>query len=310
MLFLGTPGFALPSLRALSALSPGVRIVGVVTQPDRPAGRGRRLTPPPVAEAARDMGLRLLQPESLRDEAVLRELASMAPDLLAVVAYGRLVPPALLRLPRLGSINLHPSLLPAYRGAAPIQRAIAAGEARTGVTVMYLSEELDAGDIILQGEVEISPEESAGELELRLADLGAALMGEAVGLIAAGKAPRRPQEHSLATYAPKLTKQDGELRWERHAGDLVNLVRAANPRPGAYTTWKGGVLKVWRARLWEEREGYAPPGTVLSVSEGGIGVAAGSGTVLLTEVQAEGGRRMATAEFQRGHPILAGEMLG
>lgn len=294
--------------------------MGVVTQPDRPAGRGQRLTPPPIAEAARDLGLRLLQPESLRGESVQQELASMEPDLLVVVAYGRLVPPAVLDLSPLGSINLHPSLLPAYRGAAPIQRAIAKGETRTGVTVMHLSEELDAGDVILQREVEIGPEESAGELEQRLAGLGASLLAEAAGLLALGEAPRHPQDHTAATYAPKLSKSDGELHWERSSRDLVNLVRAANPWPGAFTMWKGSVLKVWRARPGKGEGlrggggsgGFAPtpPGRVLAVSGDGIEVAAGCGTVVLTEVQAEGGRRMAAAEFQKGHPIRAGEAMG
>ncbi|MDR7523646.1 MAG: methionyl-tRNA formyltransferase, partial [Armatimonadota bacterium] len=243
VVFLGTPAFAIPSLRTLARTT---SVVAVVTQPDRPAGRGRTLTPPPVAVAARALGLPVWQPESLRGAAVQADLAAVRPDLLVTVAYGKIIPPAVLALPPLGAVNLHPSLLPAYRGASPIQRAIADGETVTGVTVMYVSEDLDAGDIVLQREVPIAPEETAGDLEARLAEEGAALLAEAVALIAQGRAPRRPQDHTRATYTKKLAKSDGEIAWGRPAHEIVNHVRAMNPWPCAYTTWRGGLLKVWR----------------------------------------------------------------
>lgn len=312
VVFLGTPEFALPSLRALAAAT---TIVAVVTRPDQLAGRGRRMTPPPAAVAARALGLPVLQPESLRAAATLETLRALGPDLLATVAYGRIIPPPVLALPPRGCINLHPSLLPAYRGAAPIQRAIADGATTTGVTIIYQSEELDAGDVILQRDVAIHPEETAGELAARLAELGAALLVEAVDLIARGIAPRQPQDHARATYARRLTKADGMLDWSRPARDLANQVRAVTPWPGAYTWWRGGLLKVWRARV-----AGAPPagpgspaaasGRVLAVGGNGIAVACGEGVLVLLDVQPEGGRRMPAAEFLRGHRLQPGERLG
>ncbi|MDI6772872.1 MAG: methionyl-tRNA formyltransferase [bacterium] len=304
VVFLGTPAFALPSLYAIAQAT---TVVGVVTQPDRPSGRGRAQVAPPVAVAARELGLRLLQPESLKSAESLAELTALRPDLLVTVAYGRLVPGAVLALPPMGCINLHPSLLPEYRGASPIQRAIADGTASTGVTVMHLAEELDAGDIILQRRVAIGPEETAGELEARLALEGAVLLLEAVGRIARGEAQRRAQDHARTTYAGKLSKADGAIQWTRPAQVLVNLVRAMNPWPCAYTTWRGGVLKVWQARL---ADGQGPPGQVLEAGEAGITVAAGEGAVALVEVQPEGGRRMSAAAFARGHRMAAGDRLG
>lgn len=304
VVFLGTPAFALPSLNAMAQTT---SVVGVVTQPDRPSGRGRISVAPPVAVAAREMGLWVLQPESLRSAGALGEISALRPDLIVTVAYGRLVPGPVLELPPMGCINLHPSLLPEYRGASPVQRAIADGAAATGVTVMYLAEELDAGDIILQRRVAIGPEESAGELETRLAEEGAALLTEAVGQIAHGEAQRRPQDHTRATYAGKLSKADGAIRWVRPAPTLVNLVRAMNPWPCAHTTWRGGVLKIWRARV---ADGQGPPGQVLEAGEGGVTVAAGGGAVALVEVQPEGGRRMSAAAFARGHRIVKGDRLG
>lgn len=304
VVFLGTPTFALPSLHAIAQAT---TVVGVVTQPDRPSGRGRVPVAPPVAVAAREMGLRLLQPESLRSAEALAELSALRPDLLVTVAYGRLVPGAVLALPPMGCINLHPSLLPEYRGASPIQRAIVDGAAATGVTVMHLAEELDAGDIILQRRVAVGPEETAGELEARLALEGAVLLLEAVGQIARGEARRRAQDHARATYAGKLSKADGAIQWARPAQTLVNLVRAMNPWPCAHTTWRGGILKVWQARV---TDGQGPPGLVLEAGEAGITVAAGEGAVALVEVQPEGGRRMPAAAFARGHRIAAGDRLG
>ena len=304
VLFLGTPAFALPALRALAHAT---TLVAAVTQPDRPAGRGRPLAAPPVATEARDLGIHLLQPERLRSGPVLEELSALRPDLLVTVAYGRIVPRALLDLPPLGAINLHPSLLPLYRGASPIQAAIADGASTTGVTIAYMTEELDAGDIVLQREVAIGPEETAGELEARLAAEGATLLVEAVGLIARGEAPRRPQDHARATYFGRLTKADGALVWTRPARDLVNLVRAMNPWPSAYAVWRGRVLKVWRACV---AEGSGPPGQVLEAGDRGITVAAGEGAVILTEVQLEGGRRMSAGTFLLGHSMRSGDHLG
>ncbi len=304
VIFLGTPRFALPSLEAVAAAA---TLVAVVTQPDRPSGRGRIMTPSPVGVAARALGVRLLQPERLRDPAVVAELAALRPDLLVTVAYGRLIPRAVLTLPPHGGINLHPSLLPAYRGASPIQRAIADGATMTGVTVMYLADELDAGDIILQREVAIGAEEAAGELEGRLAEEGAMLLVEAIRLVARGQAPRRAQDPARATYAGKIAKADGELKWERPARELVNVVRAMNPWPCAYTRWREGMLRIWRARTVD---GRGLPGQVVAANDDGITVAAGDGAVVLMEVQPEGGRRMSVGDFLRGHRLRPGDHLG
>lgn len=314
---MGSPVFALPSLRALEA---HVRVVAVVTQPDRPAGRGRRIAAPPVATYARERGLHLLQPRGLRRPEEVRAFMDLASDLLVTVAYGRLIPPEIIRAPALGAINAHPSLLPAYRGASPIQRAIADGQAETGVTILYQTEELDAGDIILQERVAMGPEETAGALERRLADLAANLLQEAVRLIAEGRAPRRPQDPAGATYVGKLTKEDGRIDWTRPAQELANLVRAMDPWPSAFTYTGGRLLKIWRARVAEDPAGETPaappaspepePGTVLAVTEEGILVAAGGGVLRVEEVQPEGGRRMSAEAYVRGHRVAAGERWG
>lgn len=308
VLFLGTPAFAIPSLRALARAT---AVVAVVTQPDRPAGRGRRLTSPPVAEEARALGLPLLQPATLRSADAVAALAATGPDLLVAAAYGRLIPRAVLELPRVASVNVHPSLLPAYRGASPIQAALLDGAATTGVTIMHLTDELDAGDIILQREVAVGPEETAGELEARLAEVGAELLLEAVDLLVAGRAPRRPQDHAKATYAGKIAKSDGALDWNRPAREIANRVRAMNPWPCAYTAWRGGTLRVWRASVEDGTAAIpAAPGTVLRADAGGLVVAAADGAVRLLEVQRSGGRRLPAAEFVRGHRVRAGERLG
>lgn len=302
--FLGTSAFAVPSLRALHAAA---AVLAVITQPDRPAGRGRRLQSPPVADAGRALGVPVLQPESLKAVPLQEELRALAPDLLVTAAYGLIIPGWALALPPQGAINVHPSLLPAFRGASPIQGAIAGGAEVTGVTILYVAAALDAGDIIMQRAVEIGGDETAGELEARLAVVGADLLVAALGLIAAGIAPRIPQDHAGATYAGKVSKADGEMRWARPARDLVNHVRAMNPWPCAHTSWRGGGLRIWKAAA---AVGEGRPGQVLAAGDAGIIVAAGTDAVALMEVQVEGGRRMTAGEFLRGHRVTAGEMLG
>lgn len=304
VVFLGTPEFAIPTLRAYAAAT---EVVAVVTQPDRPAGRGRKVTSPPVAIAARELRLAVLQPASLRTEAVQRDIAALHPDIIACVAYGRIIPSAVLAMPTLGAINLHPSMLPAYRGASPIQAAIADGLETTGVTVMHLADELDAGDIILQREVAVGFDETAGALEGRLGQIGAEMMLEASEALARGDAPRRPQDHARATYVGKIEKASGAIDWNRSARAIVNQVRAMNPRPCAFMMWRGGRLKVWRARVGS---GRGVPGTLLSVDADGVAVATGDGALLLIEVQQEGGRALLAAEFARGHRLTVGDRLG
>ncbi len=305
VVFFGTPHFAVPSLRALARQA---EVAAVVTRPDRPRGRGQVVEPPPVARAARELGLRVLQPPRLRDPQVLEELRELGADVHVTVAYGRLIPPEILQLPPRGSINVHPSLLPRHRGASPIQAAILCGDAETGVTVLYQTAEMDAGDIILQRRVPVAPEDTARTLEARLAEEAAQALVEALRLIAAGTAPRQPQDPAAATYAGRLRKDHGRVDWTRPAPELARLVRAMDPWPSAFTWHRGRLLKIWRA---QPVDASGDPGTVVEVRKGdGIVVACGEGGLLVTEVQPEGRRRMTADEYVRGSRLSVGERLG
>ncbi|MBI4278156.1 MAG: methionyl-tRNA formyltransferase [Armatimonadetes bacterium] len=328
IIFMGTPEFAIPSLEALARVE---TVVAVVTQPDRERGRGLRVAPPPVAEAGRALGLPVLQPPRLRDPSAVAALRAQAPEASVVAAYGKLILREVLDLPPHGCINVHPSLLPRHRGASPIQAAILAGDGETGVTIMYMTEELDAGDIILQRRVPVDPQDTARTLEDRLARLGAEALVEALALIKAGRATRTPQDPAAATYSPKLTKEDGRIDWSRPVTAIARQVRAMDPWPTAFTWHRGILLKVWRAGVAGHpgaavsgraagvevgraaacaRGTGAPPGTVLEVGPAGITVAAGEGALRLEEVQPAGGRQMTAAEYARGHRLQAGEVLG
>ncbi len=309
---MGTPSFAMPTLDALRQAGHG--IIAVCTQPDRPAGRSGRPAPPPVKCRAREISCPVHQPEDLAAgglEPVLRELS---PDLLVVVAYGLKLPRRILDLPRQGAVNLHPSLLPRYRGAAPINRAIINGDRVTGVTTMFLSPRMDAGDVILQEPVEILPDETAGELETRLALFGAELMVRTVGLIAAGDPPRKPQDESLATVARKLGPEDGRIDWRQPSGRIRDLVRGLAPKPGAFTLFRGQRLEISRA------EGICGPenqgagfvcGRICRFVKGrGPVVSASDGGVLLAEVKPAGSKTMAGAAFINGYRPEIGEELG
>jgi len=306
VVFMGTPEFAVPSLEAVLAAGD---VMAVVTRPDRPRGRGLRVVSPALGVAAAAYALPVLQPASLRDPGILARLRELEPDIFIVVAYGRIIPPAVLAVAPLGGINLHPSLLPRYRGAAPIPRAIAAGETETGVTVLHLSDELDAGDIILQRAVPIASDDTAATLEARLATEGAALLAESLPLLERGQAPRIPQDPSRATQAPKLTREEAAIRWAEPAAKIVNLVRALDPWPVAHTVAGATVLKIYRAAALRE-SGPEPPGTVIRAQKDGLVVAAGTDRVLILEVQASSGRRMRTEEYLRGHRISPGTVLG
>ena len=312
VVFFGTPAFAVPSLDAVLAES---EIGAVVTQPDRARGRGLAVEPTPVASAAHQYALDVWKPESLRDPAFVDALRALVPDLLVVVAYGRFLPARLLAMPRLGGINLHPSLLPRYRGAAPIPRAIEAGDRETGVTVLHLSDEMDAGDLILQRPVPIDPDDTTRTLEPRLAREGAVVLAEAVRLLDAGQASRHPQDPALATVAPKLTREESVIRWSDAAVRIVNRVRAFDPWPVAHTLRDGEVLRVWRASARPRPEYGADvlPGTVLALPNGDdapLLVAAGDGMVAIDEVQPASGRRMPAAAYLRGRPLSSGAVLG
>lgn len=309
ILFLGTSEFALPTLEMIQHSK--WHLIGVVTQPDRPRGRGRKVSPPPVKEFLMGSDVPIYQPVTSQEIEALLSKKELQPDVIVVVAYGVILPAQILRLPPLGCVNLHPSLLPAYRGAAPLQRAIINGETKTGITTMYLSEELDAGDIILQEEIEIHPEMTYGELAGIASKKGASLMSETLFLLEEGRAPRLPQDHSKATYAPPLRPEEERIDWNQDAKRICNKVRGMNPQPGAYTLFKGNVLKIWGAKPKEGNTGRFIPGQVVDADpKSGFSVQTGDGCVVVTEVQPSGRKRMSSAEFVRGYKIYQGLTLG
>ena len=303
VVFMGTPRFAVPSLEAL--IGAGHEVCGVFSQPDRPVGRHQnKLQPTPVKECALAHSIPVFQPEKLRDGAALAMLQELAPELIVVAAYGRVLPDDILALPPRGCINVHSSLLPKYRGAAPINWAILNGERETGVTIMDMAPELDAGDIILQRSTPIDPEEDAAALYDRLAEMGGALLVEAVEAIRTGAATHTPQDHAAHTLAPMLTKALSPVDWGRSAREIHDQIRGLIPWPGASTVaLTGEPVKLWRAQVLD-RKTEKTPGTVVEAGAQGIDMACGDGRVLrILELQAPGARRMAAADYLRGHPI-------
>jgi methionyl-tRNA formyltransferase len=305
---MGTPAFAVPTLERLLAEQ---EVVAVFTQPDRPAGRGRRLRSSPVKALAAERGVPVLQPASLRREPeALAALLSFAPEVIVVAAYGLILPPPVLAAAPGGALNVHASLLPRWRGAAPVAHAIPAGDEETGVTIMQIEAGLDTGPMLARRAVAIGPEETTGELTHRLAELGAALLAEVLVPWLADELVAAPQVEAAATYAPRLTADDAALDWSAPAAALARRVRAMSPAPGAFSVTAGGErLKVYRARALRAGPGLsAPPGTLVA-TEGGPAVVAGDGLLQLDEVQLAGGRRMAAAALLRGRPALLGERL-
>jgi len=304
---MGTPEFAVPSLLKLAG-GPH-RVVSVVTAPDKPSGRGLKLTPTPVKRAALDIGVPVMTPVRLKAPSFIASLASMEPDLITVVAF-RILPKEVFSIPVMGTVNLHPSLLPKYRGPAPINWAIINGERETGVTTFFINENVDAGDIILQRRVEIGEDETAGELHDRLMHIGAELLAETVDLIAQGKAKVIRQPAEAPSRAPKLSREDGLIDWSQPSQRVRNFVRGMTPYPGAYTFLGGKMLKISRIEI--SGEGPAgPPGEIADASpKEGIYVNTGDGIVRITQLQPEGGRVMTGAEFVRGHRISPGEVMG
>lgn len=301
ILFMGTPEFAVPSLRALHRV--GHQIVGVFTQPDKPKNRGMRLTASPVKEYALAEGIPVFQPTTLRGGEALEDIKRLAPQLIVVAAYGKLLPDDVLALPDLGCINVHSSLLPKFRGAAPIHWAILTGERETGVTIMHMSHDLDAGDVILQKGTEIGPDETAPELYGRLAEMGGELVLQAVECLDQGTAQRIPQNESLVTLAPMLTREMSPMDFSRSAQALHDQVRGLLPWPAATTTLGGVRCKVLASRLTGETTSIAPGG-VVQADKGGLKLACGDGRVLeLVSLQPDGKKPMAAAAFLMGHPL-------
>ena len=309
VLFWGTPEFATPPLRAL--LGEGFDVVAVVTQPDKPVGRSRStLQPPPVKQVALDENIPVLQPERPRGPDFIAQLRQLAPDISIVVAYGHILPKEVIDLPSRGTLNIHASLLPEYRGAAPIQAAIRDGLAWTGVSIMRMAPKLDAGPVIMQLGTSVADDETHGELSSRLAELGAAALIQALALLEAGQAQEVPQKEEQATYAPKIDRDTTRIDWSRDARSVVNQVRAYDPRPGAYTHLGGVEVKLFGAHVATEVQHTAgPPGQVLDVGAGGIVIACGdtSAVARFTYVQPSGKKRMAAEEWLRGRGIAVGQ---
>jgi methionyl-tRNA formyltransferase len=308
--FFGTTRFSAVILRALIEHRAG-EIIAVVTQPDRPAGRGRRLQESEVKRLAAKLGVAVHAPEDPNAAQFVWLLKSLEADLFAVAAYGHIFGPSLLAAPSRGCINVHASLLPRYRGAAPIHHALINGETETGITTMWMDERMDAGDMILQRALPIAPEDNVETLERKLAELGAAVLLETLRLIERGEAPRLKQDESQATYAPSLTRARAQIDWSLSAQRIIAMVRGTNPSPGAHTFHRRKRLKVLRARAWEKplpQEGT--PAAIVETSQAGVLVKAGAGAVLLTQVQPEGGRPMSGAEYARGYKPERGEVLG
>ncbi|ABI57967.1 methionyl-tRNA formyltransferase [Alkalilimnicola ehrlichii MLHE-1] len=308
LVFAGTPDFAVPSLQAL--LEAGHRPVAVYTQPDRRAGRGRRPRPSPVKQQAEAQGLPVRQPESLRDPRAQAELAELAPDLMVVIAYGLILPQAVLQIPALGCVNLHASLLPRWRGAAPIQRAILAGDDETGVCLMRMEAGLDTGPVLARARCPIGPRETGGSLHDRLAALAGTLLHDRLDDLLADRLPAQPQPEAGVCYADKLRKDEAWLDWRRDARQLDRQVRAFNPWPVAQTLCQGQVLRVWEAEPVAAPAGDAAPGTVVRADGDGIVVVAGEGALRLQTLQAAGGRPLGVREFLNGRALQAGERLG
>lgn len=307
ILFFGTPEFAVPTLAALVAA--GKAPVCVVSQPARPFGRGRQPLDPPVASWARAQGLEVTQPERVRHSDFLAQAAALAPDVAVVVAFGQIFPRELLDLPAHGCINLHASLLPRWRGASPIQAALAAGDARTGVTTMLMEEGLDSGPILLQRETEIGLDETAGELSRRLAEIGGGVMMRTLEGLERGDLAPRPQPLEGITCAPRLTRGSGRIDWGLAASDIHNRLRAYSPWPGLTAELRGAPVKILAAAPREAASDGAGPGTVLGLRGGYLAVACGSGSVLAVgELQRQGKRSLAAADFVNGERLRAGEV--
>jgi methionyl-tRNA formyltransferase len=310
-IFMGTPEFALPSLNALH--QSGHTLLAVVTQPDRPKGRGGHLAPPPAKVMAERFGLPVLQPAKMKDPAFLESLRVLKPEGIVVVAFGRILPPEILDLPPRGCVNLHASLLPKYRGAAPIQWAIINGEQETGVTTIRMDPGMDTGDILLHERVSILPEDTAGSLSVRMAERGADLLLRTLKGIESGEIVPVPQNPAQATLAPLLEKEAGEIDWAQPAVAIVNRIRGLSPWPGAYTFYQDERWRIWRAGMRDRTEDKADdelPGTILKAEREGISVATGQGLIEILELQPESGRRMGVRDFLAGHSVEEGVVLG
>ena len=306
IVFMGTPEFAVPSLEAL--LKSDDRVVGIVTQPDRPRGRGQRLSPSPVKIIAQREEIPILQPTRMKDPSFMAELSGWKPDVIAVAAFGRILPPAILSLPPRGCINVHGSLLPKYRGAGPIQWALINGETETGITTMLMDEGMDTGAILLQATMAIGPDETGGSLSPRLAELGGRLLVKTLAQLKAGTVTPRLQDNGQATLAPLLKKEDGAVDWTMAATSIANRIRGLTPWPGAYTFLGTDRWTISRSVALDETTTLAP-GQILALTKDAIHVATGKGILAIRELQPANGRRMPAAQYLAGHALQTGMQL-
>lgn len=305
IIFMGTPEFACPTLKTL--IDRGEQVIAVVTQPDRPKGRGQQTLPPPVKVLAEQHGIPVMQPVKVRHPDAIEEIRALNPDLIVVVAFGQILPKALLDIPKHGCINVHASLLPYYRGAAPLNWCIINGEAETGVTTMMMDVGLDTGDMLLKKSTPIDPDEDTRSLHDRLSVIGAELLAETLDQLAAGKLVPEKQDDSLTCYAPMLKKEDGQIDWSKDAASIKNLVRGMTPWPGAYSYLDDKILKVYRVQTGT---GAGTPGSVISAGRNGIEVACGEGSIVIQELQLEGKKRLPAADFVAGCKVEPGAELG
>ena len=307
VVFMGTPDFAVPCLDSL--INSKHEVTAVITQPDKPKGRGKKVMPPPIKIKAQESQINILQPKKIRDESFVNQLKDMDIDCIVVVAYGQILPKDILNIPSKGCINVHASLLPKYRGAAPINWTIINGEEVTGVTTMYMDEGLDTGDMILKKEVEISNNMTAGELHDILSIKGAEVLMDTLELVELGKAPRIEQNELISSYASMLSKKTGLIDWSQSADSIYNLIRGLNPWPVAYTKYKDKKMKLWKAKILSENPSNKP-GEIFKVNKDGIFVSTGKDTLLIEEIQFPNSRRMTVAEYIRGNEIDKGLILG
>ena len=307
IIFMGTPDFALPALDKLQLNH--YPILSVITQPDRPAGRGQKEVAPPVKILAQKYGLPVLQPQKVKDPSFLEAFYSLNPDMVVVAAFGQILPKAIIDFPKMGCLNIHPSLLPKYRGAAPLNWSIIRGETKTGVTIMMMDEGMDSGDILMQEETPLGYSETFGELHDRLAKLGADMLLKTIAQLEAGTARRQAQDIDAVTFAPRLTKETGKINWGDNAVNIVNLIRGLSPSPAAYTVMDGQTLKIFSAEAMTG-DVKLPPGAVGTVTAAGLHVTVSDGYVILKDVQLAGKKRMLIGDFLRGYRLKPDTILG
>lgn len=304
IIFMGTPDFSVPTLEALVASEH--EVAAVVTQPDKPKGRGKEIHMSPVKECALKHNIPVYQPVRARDEAFVEEMRTLKPDAMVVIAFGQILPKSLLDLPKYGCVNIHASLLPKYRGAAPIQWAVINGDEETGITTMMMDVEMDTGDMLEKTVVKLNPDETGGSLFDRLSLLGGDLILSTLSKLEKGEITPQPQDHAQATYVKKISKSMGDIDWTMDAVSIERLVRGLNPWPSAFTRWNGKMLKIWEAQVLPDPETKAPCGSVIRASDEGLKIQTGNGVLCVTSLQLEGKKRMDTAAFLRGYQVESG----